>query len=311
MSAGDSETIVRLERAVISCLQPLTGTRANGHVLVRATGADVEVPAGSYALPIPRSAGGNAQIDWRAMLKTTSGTAGANPPTGTVVTSAGVLVPVTSVLGGLSQNLAPGTRVRWDPQIIGVEAESVISTGGTTGGTAPNGPESVTRIVSVDGTGPATVNIDAFKAMVGNFPALMVSWEGSGTLPKRGVGRTPEEHTFRIYVFVDRFDGTNPRRDEGKRILDAVKRNLFDRAHVDGEVFSAPPAGGGRAGRITANAAAMCFFVEIDVNFTSISYERRIYADWTATRETFTTMPDADHAEGDELVVVDQTHPMP
>lgn len=311
MSAGDSETIVRIERAVTSCLQPLTGTRSTGFVLVRATGADVVVPAGSYALPIVRSAAGNPQIDWRAMLKTTSSVANANPPASTTVTSAGTLVPITSVLGGLSQNLAPGTRVRWDPQIIGVEAESVIDTGGMTGGTAPNGPETVSRVVSVDGTGPATINIDAFKAFVGNFPALMVSWEGSQTQPKRGIGRTPEVHTFRVFIFVDRFDGTSPRRDEGKRILDAVKRNLFDRAHVDGEVFSAPAVIGSRAGRITANATAMAFFVDIDVQYTAISYERRTYADWTATRETFTTMPDADHAEGEELVIVDQTHAMP
>lgn len=298
-SVTNANTIVRLERAVLSVLQPITGTRSVGTALVRALGADVVLPARSYAVPSPASNTGAAELEYRLLVKTTEAI---------TVTSAGTSVPITSVLGGTDANLASGTVLLWDPPIAGIEPLSVIEDP-LVGGTPNPDVDAVEQIVIFEGLGPANTAQSMWQGGLGRYPALVVAWEDSSPVRRAGFGKTTRAHHMRVFVIVDRVDGHNQRRDQGKRILDAVDELLSDRAEVDGEVFSSPPIKGGAQGRIALGQGSYVYFYDFVATHTTTRRDSRTRGPWNKTREQLTTTPTTDHPS-DPLDVVDQTHDM-
>jgi hypothetical protein len=301
----DEDVIVRLERAVMSVLQPLTGTRSTGSVLVKALGVDTPMPLGSYGVPAPVSAAGNAALDYRRLVKTRETT---------TVTAAGVLVPLMTVTGGPRQVLEGGTKIQWDPPIPGIEPVSTLAAAGLTGGTAPaEAIGSITQVTVLEGLGKENYAKSLWTAGLGEgaFPAVVIAWEGASPGAARGVSKNLRRHQFKILVAVSRVDGDDPRRDEGKRLLAAVEREIGDRSEVDGEVFSAPNTDLGPAGRLVLSPEVYVYWMDFFVQRATLRRDRRTYAAWRTSQQQITTVPDEAHPPGEELVLVDQEQDMP
>jgi hypothetical protein len=294
--------LVRMERALMSVIQPLTGARATGNALVRATGADVELPRNSYAGPLILSDANRESFDHNRLVKTASAVT-------VTVTAAGTTVPIFSMLGGTQMNLDP-MRIRWDPPVDGVELVSTISSPGLAGGTDSTEEDAVAQVTVIEGLGTKDVarKIWASGAMAGRLPLVILSWESAQAVRKQGLGKTWERTTYRAYIIVDRLDGDHERRDQGKTVLQGLKEWWFDRAEVDGEVFSVPPIDGGPSGRLQMSAEHYVYFVEFVVVHTTKRREPRTFNDWKKTRERIRTTPDPQHPPGTEL---DQEQEMP
>lgn len=289
---------LRIERALMSVLGQagLTGARATGTALIKATGTDVVLTRPAYAAPILMSVAGNSQRFPQRLVKITADA---------TVTSAGVVVPVTSMLGGLGGNLPEGTPLRWDPPITGVELQSVIRAPGLTGGAFPVGYPSVRRVVSLEAVSSGPEALAFWAAEMGDFPAVVVSWMSGSPSGRVGRGRQGKLDRYRIFVVVSRLDGDTERCHEGKAILDAIAAILCDRAAADGEVFSHPPIFLRETGRVPSQPTSYVYWLDVEVSYTQGKRELRSFADWTSTRETL-QVPDATG-----VTVVDQSHDMP
>lgn len=307
MSVGAT---VRIERAIMSVLsQPqldparpgLTGVRSTCSVTVKATGADVVLPANTYAFAVVTSAAGLAGADQHRLIKTIEAK---------TVTSAGVSVPIMSMAGGSDMNLPIGTVLRWDPQISGVEATSTL-TSAMTGGLTLDEPGYVKRIVSLEGLG-AGESARAFWAAQAPalFPAIVVAWESAGEAVRKGSGRQVQLHQFRIYVVTSRLENDMRRRHDGHTVLDAVREILCDRAEADGESFSNVPIQLGNMGRLALAPSSYVYWVDVIVSHSTTKRELRSFASWLKTREQLTATPRSGYDETDTLIVVDQSQDM-
>lgn len=300
MSRG---AIVRIERALMSVLAPLTGSRAAGHVRARAVSADVVLPKNTYGVPIHVSAAGVAQASASRLLKT----AGEE-----VVTRDGVVVPVVSVLGGSDVNFAGGTRVRWDPPVDGLELEAQVVAPGLLGGAAATAPGAARRIVTYEGIGPGTAADDLWKARVGEFPAVVISWEGSSPGEHVGKLRCRRKHRFRLYVVTSRLDGDDARRDEAKTLLEAIAEILVDRSAADDESFSNPPVEIGSGARLALGPQSFVYFLEALVSHATHRVEFRTFAPWLSSTERIVTGPTPGYPDPeDAATLVDQKQSMP
>ncbi len=300
MSVG---AVVRIERALLSLLAPLTGTRATGTALVHATSTDVELDVNTYGVPLITGAGGAKQLDPQRMVKTTSAA---------TVTAAGVSVPITSVLGGVRMNLPAGTPIVWTPAVTGVEDSSAVElvdpldedSGGMLGGLDATRAPLAKRILVFEGVGKGDAADALWRAKVGSFPAIVISWESAGSGQKVGRGRELRTHRFRLYVVVQRLESDDLRRDEGKMLMGVLAGFLTDRAAADGESFSNPPTQLGPSGKLTLAASSYVYWQEVDVHHTDIKLELRTFVPWTATVPTLTTAPTAEYPDSEDAVTV-------
>lgn len=224
---------VRTARAVLEVLSPLTGARASGQVLVKAAGADAPLPCGSFFCPvIPSTATPALKTIRRDLLYRTTQDA--------VVSAAGVLVPVVSVMGGARHNLAAGVEARWDPQVPGVELVSATS-GAVAGAAEPTGDRAVRHAVIFEGVGGPNAARDLFKGLAQSLtPAVVLAWMSTQRGDVTGRNRYVRTDTWTLYVAVDRGDGSVERFGNGLDLLDAAEELLQGRASVGGYVFSAP-----------------------------------------------------------------------
>ena len=286
---------LRIERALMSVLGQagLTGARATGTATARALDGDVALTRPAYAVPIVTSSAGNAQRMPQRLVKVRADV---------TVTKAGVAVPILAVTGGPGWNYPAGTRLRWDPPLEGLEADAVVDAPGMTGGAYATGRPLVKRVVSFEAatTGPDVVQFWAAEA--GEFPAVVVSWEGSSPTGRRGMGRQGKQDRYRLYVVVSRLDADLDRSHDGKAILDELAAILCDRAEADGEAFSRPPIFLHDAGRLPSKPSAYIYWLDVEVSYTAMRRELRTFADWTSTRERL-QVPDVDG-----VTVVDQSH---
>lgn len=301
---------VRIERAIMSVLsQPqldpslpgLTGIRSTGSVTVRATGADVTLPANSYATAVVTSASGLSGIDQHRLVKAVAAT---------TVTSAGNSVSLMSMTGGSDMNLPAGTVLRWDPPIAGIESTSTLSAA-MTGGTTVTDPGYVKRIVSFEGIGGAEAARAFWTAQApAQFPAMVVSWEGASESVRMGPGRQLQQHRFRIYVVTSRLEHDTKRRHEGLMILDAAREILCDRAAADGESFSNPPIQLGNMGRLAVAPSSYVYWFDVLVSHSTKKRELRSFPEWLTTREQLTAEARSGYDASDTLTIVDQSQDM-
>ena len=233
-------------RSLMAVLAPLTGTRATGTATVAATGADVVLPKGCFAAPIVASGTGNAAIARDKLVFTTAET---------TVTSAGVSVPVTSLLGGTRHNFADGTQLRWDPSLTGVELVSSLD-GAMSGGLNPTGDAALQRIVTYEELSMESAAALFAAKLHGHAPAAVVTWSGSGRAQRRGRDVWQRSDQWVIYVVVTRKDGTVERGHEGLNLLDIIEAYLGERGAVDGRHYSDRPTAilGARRHRVTPSS---------------------------------------------------------
>lgn len=286
MSIGQTK---RIRRGIMGALLPLTGTRSSGTATVRATGGDIVLPRGSFALPVTTSAAGVSQLAEDLPLWVT---------VDTTVTAAGAAVPVSSLLGGARQNMPTASRVRWDPALAGVEIESVLASA-LTGGADASGPGSVRQVRQYE-TLEADTGRDLFAACVGQAPAIVLAWERSGGEVGRGGGRSLRPDQWLLYVVTSNARGAVARGDEGSEILDGIEDYLTDRSAADGIPFSGPPTKVLERVRVRVTQTAFIYAVRIQTFASVVRTDTRTsYAVWLRNRL------DAKTADPTPLPVVD------
>lgn len=222
----------RTARAILEVLRPLTGDPATGTATMTATGADIEVEAGSFLAPVRKTRGGSRKIDRDNLVRTREDT---------TITSTGTAVGIISMLGGARQNLPAGTVLRFDPPLEGVEETAPVAAL-MTGGADATGVGAVKQIVEAEQLESASAALDIFNAKVSSgAPAIVLAWDGSGPVERIGRGVLSQVDSWTLFAIVSRADSSAGRRSEGRDIVDAIRGYLLDRGSVAGYVFSSPP----------------------------------------------------------------------
>lgn len=325
-------TIIEVARDLMAAVQPVTGTRAAGKVLVRAKpGKQVFLSQNWHLIPEMNKASreempfkvakgpGVAKYPDGKRKKANSN----EPDAGSwwTVSDAGTLVDIVSVIGGKRHNLPAGTRMRFDPVHPDLEAVAEVQPGGMAGGADPTWLGGCMSMVQFEQLTADTVSLDAFRAQVDKFPAVVLVWNGSepadGTTQspldradtRVGPGKQLFKEFFNLFVMTSRNDSDHMRRNEGLKLLDDLTFWLTDRMEVDEQPFSAPSGIQiiGR-NRVAGNSAAFqgMYIYVLQLAITSLwqRYDARTFQPWLRTHNTFTTAEK--DAEGESKVIVDQ-----
>jgi len=250
----------RIARAIAEVLRPLTGTPATGFATVTASGSDILLPAGSFAAPIRTSTSGTPpttcqQIDRENLVRTT---------VDVIATTAGTTVPVTTMLGGIRQNLAALTSLRWDPPLIGMAPLAAVGAAALAGGANATGTGAVGQIVLYEELRSGQVPLDLFRARAeSGAPLVAIVWSSRGRAEKVGRNRAARPETWQLFVVVGHQAGAPERGSDGLDVCDAIEGYLTDRAEIGGFIFSAPPASVTGCKRVAVNETGYVYAVEL------------------------------------------------
>ncbi len=281
-----------IKRCILCVLQPLTGRRASGTALVKATGADVVLRRGAYAVPALEGASAR-QTDHMRIVKVA---------TQTTVTSAGASVPIISAMGGELQNLDANTTLRWTPAIPGLEPTCTVES--LTGATTLTIPGSIRRIAMLDklGISKSTVAGDVFRTRIGAFPAAVLAWTRGSRGEAVATDARMRKMRFRLFIVTSHSGSAEERTEEVDAILDYVEATLEGRSAVDGEIFADPPIAVGDSGVYTAEDGSYVHFVEFDLSTTITRIEHRTFVDWLETQTQYFTDPTPEYAAREEAI---------
>jgi hypothetical protein len=232
-------SIVETARDLMAIMSPVTGTRATGVVTVTASGADVALEQGTYAIPIYNTSyrddlpikalpGPNADKTW-------------------TVTSGGTDVSFVANIGGDRYNrLTANLDVKFDPPLSGI-ASAVIKTG-FSGGADATGLGAVPSMVMYEQFEGRVVDLKRSNLKL--LPGIMVVWtdgepaDGASTSQvdqqRLSSFATNNHETYQILIIVERRESDHMRRLEGTRILDTITSLLTNQVAYDGRVISTP-----------------------------------------------------------------------
>jgi hypothetical protein len=291
-----------IKRCLLCALQPLTGPRATGAIFAQAIGADVEVPKGSYAVVVQKSPGAlSDQLDWQRLVKVAAKT---------TVTSSGTEIPVFSAWGGAYQNVPIETTVRWAPALAGLQPTAIVSTA-LTGGTTPNSAVALKRLAFFDKLGiarGASVSPDLVRSRVGDFPAGIIAYVGSGRGDRPGREARLRPLRFQLFVIATRMDGHQERSDDSDVIIDWAEGLLEERQTIDGESFAQPSVIITGSMPIAADDLAYLHRLDIEVPAMIEKIDPRTFPGLLELHETFSTPPSPGYPQPDDsLGLINQT----
>lgn len=216
-------------RGLLGFLGPLTGARATGQItIVPEAGAPSQslVPPNSFMVPVVN---GSVRHDMPVRVlpnydNADGGAAWALPPTGGPVS-------VETLVGGARHNLPAGTVMRWADDIPdGFDISGgVLATGGLSGADSipTYGVDGLKYVGMFESLGTPTIDLEAFRSTVGDFPAAVLIWEGAdkATL-ELGRGDALYLERWNLIVITSRSDSDSARRGEGMRLLDSAEELL-------------------------------------------------------------------------------------
>lgn len=279
----------RIRRGILSSLAPLTGVVSTGELLARtSSGAgDVEIPRNCHLVPIPASATGRVEISHDLPFRVTADT---------TIGEGGTALPVASILGGARNNFPVGTRFRWDPVLVGVEPEAVVTGADLAGGAdAAEGPGIVREIRAFETLESLQAARDLFAAEVGQLPALVVAYSGSNEVEITGEDRVLEAHRWRIYAITRWGSNGIDTGNEALDILSAVRGLLIRRSSSRKLVFSAPPASVVQVSRVRITPSVFVWALDLTTYAGAVRTDFRpaegldTYADWLVDAYTLAT----------------------
>jgi len=232
--------IVQTARGIMAALQPLTGTRASGDVLVKAVQATVALPRNSYAIPVIE---GQSRPDLAMKAAV-----GPNADGSWTITSAGITVEMFSNIGGTRQCIPKDTVLAFDPPIAGIK--SAIAAELFVGGadlTTYGALRDLVMYEHLDGS----MQLDLARSSIKRFPAALLSWiddepaDGSSTsmterATRLGTRKLLYKLGFQIAVLSERGENDHARRAEGLEVLDQIATMLVDRNSIDEQAISNP-----------------------------------------------------------------------
>jgi len=277
-------------RAIMGLLQTLMGDYSTGQLLVKSTGATGTVPAHSYAIPILAGA-----MTPEAIVRVEE-----NPATtdrSWPVTSAGVLVTVTSLQGGAHVNLAAGTECRWDDPITGIEATSEVSAAGLTGGAAYADAWTLRCLRDYRSIGDRTAAQDLASARVGDFPAAVLAWVASypqdgsvsatvgSNSARAGTSKRIFKHEWELSIISSRLESPEERGGEIDLVRSEVLATITDATAYRRMTISSPQGIDVMEARSTSGTPTS--FIDVIRFTTSWTLKRRdtaVFHDWLKSR---------------------------
>jgi hypothetical protein len=240
-------TIINAARDLLAVISAMTGTRASGVVTVTASGADVELYEGEYAVPVLN---GSYRDD--LVVKVGEGPSTASDGrTYWTVTSGGTDVTFISNLGGARHNTivkpASGdTKIAFDPPRDGI-ASAVVKTSFTGGLDATGLGALQDAFMYQQFEGDPT---DLANSNMNRLPGALIIWRGSDAADGASVAQTYRmrmsatqtlmKMNFDLLIFVERNESDHLRRLQGLYLLDLATGYLTDRVRMDGRTVSAP-----------------------------------------------------------------------
>lgn len=279
-----------LGRGLQACLQVLQGDYSTGSVRAVATTDPVELPKGTFGIPIVDG----SEDESKAVIVTANPSATGGAWT---VTSAGLDVAVASIQGGVHTALAAGTLVRWDPPITGLELTGTVSAGGLTGGTAATHYGALRQVRYYRDMGSNPGAADFYAAGLHSYPAAVIGWESTmpadgaampGVGPdstRRGQGKREFVATFALMLFTSRFDQTHRRRKESDQLRDDVLELLTDRvSYRDCYLSSTRGIQILEARHVGSKPSYYVDVVRFSCHFVLTKRDDRTFHDWLTTR---------------------------
>ena len=289
------------QRALLAAAAPLTGLRATGLVQMYAATGTVQIPRGTYALPVFAMAaptgvtGFVGALDPARAVKVAGGISGTYDVGTTGAGTGGV--PFMSNIGGAQHNFPSGTRFIFDPAVAGLTG--VMSTNGFGGGVSATGFGGLRSLITAESMGPPWYT-DLRRAPTTFFPVAVLTWndlvpaDGS-TVPttqrgsRLGTGKTLYRAGYTLSVFSARMDNQPWRSQEAYQILWDLITLLSDKNSADHELLSNPS--GVQIQRVVRESLTrddfQRFYVySIDLN-CSLTVERtelRDYVPWLLSR---------------------------
>lgn len=230
-------------RSLMALLQPLTGDRATGFVVIQPAAGKpggLILPGGSYLLPVI-----DGSLMQQMLYKLDR-----NPDTDDgswTIPTEGAVVPVLSNAGGDRYNLPAGTRFILEPPLGALV--NIVAQGEITGGADNDAMDGIKDIVQFETSNGPLLHTDARRSALKEFPAILVNYEShepasgssaSATQRDTRLGRNKLLYAieYSVTVFVSRSDSDLYRRDAGMAIIDRAMSLVSSRQAVDGECAS-------------------------------------------------------------------------
>lgn len=317
--------IERLGRAIMAQLSVITGDRSEGLAVVKLADGQttpVVLSPNTYAIPIAISNSG-ARADEQMPVKVVH-----NPATvkehlqvgnWTIVPGNGVQVRFRSNLGGARGNWKPGTQLKFNPEIPGLNPMALVVGSGFTGGTI--GP--VKQVVSYDDFPSSDISKATFQGRVQDMPALVLAWMSSSPVEGRVAGLTQGAtrkgrgvrayfENFALYTLCGDATSGETRRKIALEVTEAARSLLGDhKINIDGERLSGLGTGLEitTSNRLPKKEQALPMLTTLRVISVRKRVDARTYQEWNKTR--YKAFQEATDDNVQDLVRDDFTDPMP
>jgi hypothetical protein len=281
------------KRCLLAVCAPISGTRAIGKALVKATGADVELRGGSHAVRVVDEGNNKFSVDFTRIYKVAPATQDTHlvyrcDRADVVATSAGVEVSMLAVGGGTGHELPVGAKLMWWPPIAGMEPVFDV-TEAIDGAINSTLTSALKQVVSFDELGLARADMGAqvWKGkLTEQGPSGVLTWRATTMEPfAKGVDRNTER--FQVYVFNSSLKSNDMRRTDSLAALGHLRALLTDRSSVDGFDFSNPKIRVVSRGFVTAEDTTYVHVIDFTVSHAVSRIEARVFDDWLITQQVF------------------------
>ena len=283
-------------RALLAVMQPLTGVRSAGLIQMTASGEDVFIERGQYAIPV---IGGRAAPELLVKADLNPATPSDESPGSWRVPFVGASVGFISNLGGVRYNFPPGTTFLLDPPVDGLTATLLPSAAGFAGGIDASGFGALLDLVIAENLSGPAQSVDLRRSQLTRFPSAVLTWreaipaDGSSVPQvRRGSRAGTRVNLYRLgytlSVIASRQDTQHERQHEALSIISSLAELITDRQAVDGENLSNPSGvqiQSIRREALPQEAFQRFIIYSIDLNCTVTLCQRdsREYAEWLVT----------------------------